>query len=149
MPASTVPPYKDENIYICDIVDLPPEDDDVKEGRAIKRHTYLDLRDEMDITVTAIQEPDGTPITVLVADAAAAPLSGAAPLLIEYTAEGSVGPILSWLWELDIDAGGYNLLSTVESSSFEAITAGTYTLRVTVTAVGDTTDTDTVIVTVS
>lgn len=150
MPTSTVPPYKDENIFICDIVDLPPEDDDVKEGRAIKQHTYLDLRDEMDITVTAITDSDGEAVVEApVADASVLPTSGVAPLLIEYDAAASTGLAITFLWELDIDGGGYNTLSTQEASSFQAVIAGTHTVRLTVTdALGDT-DTDSVAVTVS
>lgn len=134
MPTSTVPPYKEENIYICDIVDLPPDDDDVKVGRALKRHTFFDLRGEMDITVTDIQDPDGTPIVAaVVAVAVATPASGVAPLVITFDGSGSTGPIIEFLWELDIDAGGYNAISTLETSNFEAVLAGTYTLRLTVT----------------
>lgn len=152
MPASTVPPYKDENIYICDIVDLPPDDDDVKTDRAIKRHTYFDLRGELDITVTAIQDAAGDPVVdPLVAAAAVDPLSGTVlvPLTISYSGSLSTGLIVDYHWEIDKDAGGYITVSHLETSTFQITTAGTYTLRLTVTDLSDATAVDSEVITVT
>ena len=155
MPAytPTTPPYKDQNIYICDIVDIRPEDDDVKVGRAVRRDTFLYLKREMgdNITATQVRLPDnsGPVVDPVAADAQAVPVSGAAPLLISFDGSGSAGAIVSYLWELDIDGGGYGQISTDVSSSFEALIPGTYSLRLTVTDIGDLTDQDIVTITVS
>lgn len=150
MPAytSTVPPYKDDNIFICDIVDLLPEDDDVKEDRAIRETTYNLLKDEMDITVKSVTDSEGDAV-ILAADADVTPTSGASPLEITFDASASTGAGLTFSWELDIDGGGYNEISTEKVGTYTTLAAGTHTFRLTITDVTDTTDTDSVIVTAS
>lgn len=154
MPAytPTTPPYKDQNIYICDVVDLPPEDTDVK-VKAVRRDTYLYLKREMgdNITATEIRLPDnsGPIVEPLAADAVATPTSGAPGTMINYDGSGSAGAIVSYLWELDIDGGGYGFLSDDINSSFQPIAAGTYTLRLTVTDILDATAQDSVVVTIA
>ena len=158
MPAytPTTPPYKDQNIYVCDIVDIRPEDDDVKVGRKVRRDTYLYLKREMgdDITVTEIRLPDdsGPVVDPLDAVAVVNPTSGDVtdgPLTINYDGSTSTGLIVSWLWELSKDAGPYGFVSNDVASSFGIVAPGSYNLRLTVTDTGDATDTHIVPITVT
>ncbi|KPJ74627.1 MAG: hypothetical protein AMJ54_16875, partial [Deltaproteobacteria bacterium SG8_13] len=80
------------------------------------------------------------------ADFAATPLSGVAPLPVQFT-DQSTGDVTSWSWDLDGDSIQD---STVQHPSFTYATPGTYSVTLTVTDPGGTsskTETDLIVVT--
>ncbi len=132
MPAyvSTTPPYAEEPIFICNVTD---HDGDIT-SKSMRQSTYLYNKDMTTVTVTSVTDADGDAL-VTTADAGVTPVTGAAPQSVVLDGSASVGPGITYLWELDIDGGGYNTVATTAEATYEAAAAGVFTFRLTVTDV--------------
>lgn len=73
------------------------------------------------------------------------PPLGTAPLQVSYSVE-TTGNVQSYQWELKIDDGAWEQLSTTASGTYIASATGTYQFRVTVTGYGGSTTSNTVTV---
>jgi hypothetical protein len=130
--ASTVPPYKTEDILICTIKDL--DSTDTKTLRALKRSTYNKISGETTVSITALQNAAGTVLAAPSAVGTALPATPAPEADITLTASASTGDENTYLWEVSIDSGAFASVATTAVAVYEAGLNGvTYDFRLTVT----------------
>ncbi len=138
---STTPPYADEPIFICNVTD---QDGDIT-SKSMRQTTYLESKAGTTIAIQSMTDADGDAL-VTAADAGVTPVTGVAtvgaPQTVTLDGSGSTGPDLSYLWELDIDGGGYNAVATTAEATYEAAADGVFTFRLTVTDIVEGTDAD-------
>lgn len=80
------------------------------------------------LTVSGVILPSAAPVAAFTG----APLSGPAPLVVQFT-DQSTGSPASWTWEYRKGAGKWKPLATTQNPSFTFATPGTYDVRLTVT----------------
>jgi hypothetical protein len=142
MPAyvSTTPPYALEDILLCNVTDH--EGDVTSKSMRVTTYKYSIATDNISIAIVSATDSDGNALTTA-ADNAVTPVAGPEITTITLDGSASVGAGITYLWEIDIDSGGYEDLSTLQSLTYEATAAGVYTFKLTVTDLLEVSDTDT------
>lgn len=135
---STTPPYADEDILVCNVTD---NDGDVT-SKSMRVTTYNYSKDGSTIAIVSATDSAGDAL-VIAADNAVTPVAGPEITVITLDGSASVGAGNTYLWEIDIDGGGYNDLSTLQSTTYTTAAAGVYTFKLTVVDLLAATDTDT------
>ena len=89
----------------------------------------------MPMVITVDPAPTPAPIAAFTAT----PTTGTAPLTVQFTDESSNTPT-SWKWEYSTTGSGWTEFSTSQHPSYQFTSAGTYSIRLTATNAGGSSD---------